>query len=388
MLHLISSRRTLKCMIAESREKSYARFLLQNLASSFKFISSISNPIITKPHSFTLSYLINSCGLSPESALSVSKKLNLKTPENPNSVIELLRKHGFADTQITKMVTKFPSLLLSDPNKTLSPKIDVFKRYGVSGPDLTKIISSSPSLFQASVNKQIIPSFDFLRSVVHTDENVSATLRRSSRLFQSNLEKKIAPNISIIRSHGVPDSNIAKLIVTHPRTVLLGVERFGEIVAFVKEMDFNPLSANFTFAIRVMSGMKKSNWERKMKVYERLGWSKEEFLSAFKVQPKCMMVSEEKIVKVAEFLQCEMGWKPSILAKCPNLLLYSLEKRTIPRCLLLRILIKKGLIMEEPGLFWMLNICEKQFLEKILIKYQDLVPEIVTVYQGTMGHVL
>ncbi|KAJ8647558.1 hypothetical protein MRB53_000581 [Persea americana] len=246
------------------------------------------------------------------------------------------------------MVTKFPSLLLSDPNKTLSPKIDVFKRYGVSGPDLTKIISSSPSLFQASVNKQIIPSFDFLRSVVHTDENVSATLRRSSRLFQSNLEKKIAPNISIIRSHGVPDSNIAKLIVTHPRTVLLGVERFGEIVAFVKEMDFNPLSANFTFAIRVMSGMKKSNWERKMKVYERLGWSKEEFLSAFKVQPKCMMVSEEKIVKVAEFLQCEMGWKPSILAKCPNLLLYSLEKRTIPRCLLLRILIKKGLIMEEP----------------------------------------
>ncbi|RWR78846.1 Mitochodrial transcription termination factor-related [Cinnamomum micranthum f. kanehirae] len=148
--------------------------------------------------------------------------------------------------------------------------------------------------------------------------------------------------------------------MTHPRTVLLGVERLGEIGAFVKEMDFNPLSVNFTFAIQVMSGMKKSNWERKMKVFERLGWSEEDFLSAFKVQPKCMLVSEEKIVK------------PSILAKCPNLLLYSLEKRTIPRCLLLRILIKKGLIKEEPGLFWMLNICEKQFLEKTLIKYQTL----------------
>eukprot|EP00268_Persea_americana_P052198 TRINITY_DN5837_c0_g1_i2.p1 TRINITY_DN5837_c0_g1~~TRINITY_DN5837_c0_g1_i2.p1 ORF type:complete len:389 (-),score=23.05 TRINITY_DN5837_c0_g1_i2:736-1902(-) len=388
MLHLIYIRRILQRMIAESREKCSARFLLQNV-SSLRFISSISNPTVTKPHSFTVSYLVSSCGLSPESALSASKKLNLKTPKNPDSVIELLRNHGFTDTQITKLVTKAPSILLSNPQKTLLRKINVLKRYGISGTDLIKVISSNPSLLlQASVNTEIIPSFDFLRSLVKTDDNIVTIVRRSSRILQSNLEKKIGPNIAIIRSQGVPDSNIANLMMTYPRTVLLGVERFSEIVAFVKKMDFNPSTRKFTFAIRVMSALKKLNWERKMKVYQGLGWSEEECLSTFKLRPQCMMISEKKIKKVADFFRSEMGWNPVGLSKYPNLLRYSLEKRTIPRCLLLRILITKGLIKEEPHPFWMLNLTEKQFLERILIKYQDLVPEIVTVYQGTMGHVL
>ncbi|RWR78850.1 Mitochodrial transcription termination factor-related [Cinnamomum micranthum f. kanehirae] len=287
-------------MIAESREKFSARFLLQNV-SSLRLKYSISNPTVTKPHSFTVSYLVNSCGLSPESALSASKKLNLKTPKNPDSVIELLRNHGFTNTQINKLVTKAPSILSSNPKKTLLRMINVLKRYGISGTDLIKVISSNPSLFQAGVNTEIIPSFDFLRSLVKTDKNIVNIVRRSSRVLQSNLEKAIGPNIAIIRSQGVPDSNIVNLMMTHPRTVLLGVERFREIVAFVKKMGFNPSTPKFTFAIRIMSALKKLNWERKMKVYQGLGWSEEECLSAFKLQPQCMLISEKKIKQLADF---------------------------------------------------------------------------------------
>ncbi|KAF6161447.1 hypothetical protein GIB67_009326 [Kingdonia uniflora] len=54
---------------------------------------------------FTVPYLINSCGLSLQSADSASKKINIKSTKNADSVLELFRVHGFTDSQITKLVT-------------------------------------------------------------------------------------------------------------------------------------------------------------------------------------------------------------------------------------------------------------------------------------------
>ena len=42
-------------------------------------------------HSFTVSYLVNSCGLSPETAFSASEKIHFENPKNPDSVLALLR---------------------------------------------------------------------------------------------------------------------------------------------------------------------------------------------------------------------------------------------------------------------------------------------------------
>lgn len=55
-----------------------------------------------KQHSFTVSYLIESCGLSPETAISASKFVNFKSSKKPDSVILLLREYGFENAQISK----------------------------------------------------------------------------------------------------------------------------------------------------------------------------------------------------------------------------------------------------------------------------------------------
>ncbi|GAB2213693.1 hypothetical protein Droror1_Dr00018006 [Drosera rotundifolia] len=59
--------------------------------------------------SFVVSYLINSCGLSPKSAASVYRtyahKLRFDSTEKPDSMLAFLRKHGFTDADITRMGT-------------------------------------------------------------------------------------------------------------------------------------------------------------------------------------------------------------------------------------------------------------------------------------------
>jgi mTERF domain-containing protein len=69
--------------------KTQLGFLQKNACFMFKSFTSIglSESEQQKEHSFTVSYLINSCGLSPKSALLASKRVHFENPEGPDSVL-------------------------------------------------------------------------------------------------------------------------------------------------------------------------------------------------------------------------------------------------------------------------------------------------------------
>ncbi|KAK3219627.1 hypothetical protein Dsin_013597 [Dipteronia sinensis] len=66
-----------------------------------------------------------------------------------------------------------------------------------------------------------------------------------------------------------------------------------------------------------------------------------------------------------------MGWKPSVVVQVPTVLNLNLEKRIIPRCSFIRVLVLKGLVNKENPLSIVLVNCDERFLDTLLIKYQD-----------------
>lgn len=115
---------------------------------------------------FKVSYLVKSCGLTPEIALSVSKKINFQTPEKPDAVLGLLRDHGFAMTHISRLVRMCPSLLLANVEKTLLPKLEFYRSIGLSDQILARVVSWNPCLLTRSLENYIIPCYDILKSVL------------------------------------------------------------------------------------------------------------------------------------------------------------------------------------------------------------------------------
>ncbi|XP_077249368.1 uncharacterized protein LOC143888864 [Tasmannia lanceolata] len=194
----------------------------------------------------------------------------------------------------------------------------------------------------------------------------------------------MAPNIAVLQNHGVPNPMILKLISGQAISFILKSSRFSEMVPMVKGMGFNPVKANFIQAVRVMSGMSKLNWEGKLEVYRSLGWSEAAMFSAFKLYPNYMVISEKKIRRGMDFFVNKMNCNPSYISKYPNILALSLKKRIIPRCLVLQVLISKGLIKKDLCLATVLKLNEKEFLEKFVIKNLDRFPELLRVYQGKM----
>lgn len=93
--------------------------------SSKSSLVSGNDKLQEKVFSFTVSCLINSCGLSPKLALSASKSVQFDNREGPDSVLNVLRNPGFSDDHISQLVRKRPKLLSANAEKTVVPSFSV-----------------------------------------------------------------------------------------------------------------------------------------------------------------------------------------------------------------------------------------------------------------------
>ncbi|KAG1370961.1 putative transcription termination factor MTERF2, chloroplastic [Cocos nucifera] len=269
----------------------------------------------------TVSYLINSCGLS----LSAAKKIHLKSTANPDAVLALLKGHGFTKPQIANLVSKHPAFLAARLEKTIKPKLEFFAGIGYTGADLGKLISSDPRLLSASLEERIVRNFHLLKTQLGSPAAVILAIAASSRLLRYYLSTVMLPNLQTLGDHGVPAPKIVMLVTWYPRVLMKKPDRFTETVKLLKEMGLKPTLTKFVLAINVMLGLTTATWERKLAVYRSLGWSEKETLMAFTKHPYRMLSSDKKIRKAMEFFVKKMNWEPAKAAAEPKLLGFSLE---------------------------------------------------------------
>ncbi|ONK61978.1 uncharacterized protein A4U43_C08F35550 [Asparagus officinalis] len=253
-----------------------------------------------------------------------------------------------------------------------------------AGAQLAELLCLDTSLLRSSLPNRLKPNFELLSSVIGDVQRTYAAFRRNSRLMSNNLETNFLPNVKTLRSYEVPDEKITFLAAWYPRTLMLPAEKFGTVVASIAKFGFDPSSTLFVQGVSALGGLEPCAWEKKVALYKSLGWSAEEIVSAFRKQPFCMSLSEEKMRKVAGFFTKEMSCSPSLLATKPVLLCLSFERRILPRCSVLSVLVSKGLLTRELGQISFLKVKTERFLAQYLAKYAERAPEILEVYEGRM----
>ncbi|KAG5559930.1 hypothetical protein RHGRI_003277 [Rhododendron griersonianum] len=332
--------------------------------------------------SFTVSYLINSLGFSPEKALSASKHVKFETTDRPDSVVAFFKNHGLTPTQISAVIKKFPSLLVCDAKKTLLPKLQFLNSKGVSSAD---VAVTCPRFLKCSLKNVIIPSFDFFSNLLQSEEKAVATIKRYSGIFWVDHQAQVTPHIQVLREANVPEANIMYLLMKQPRTFMVKIGRFREVVEEVEKMGFNPLRTNFVLAVHTVRSLSKSTWDKKAEAYKKWGLNDDEFLAAFRKQPGCMRVSENKIDKVMDFLVNKTGWGSSFFVRRPEVVSLSLEKRVVPRNAVYQVLWSNGLIRSKDiRLETLLLLSEKQFLKKVLSYQEEAAPKLLKLYKENL----
>ncbi|XP_059652926.1 uncharacterized protein LOC132300020 [Cornus florida] len=373
-----------RCVVVSTSPTQKLHFLqhypFSSSSSALKSVSSTPNQ-----HSFTVEYLIKSCGFPPEKALSASKRMKIESPDKPDSVMAFFRNHGFTETQISVIIRKLPRLLLSDPEKTLLPKIEFFQSKGVLTEDIAKILSATPSILRRSLENHVIPSYNFLKELLKSEAKTNAAIKQQTRLLLFDLHISVAPNIEALREVGMPESIIVSFFTNQSSAFTANADRFKEMVEEAKKLGFNPTTIMFGAAIHALRAITKSNWEKKVEVYKKWGFSEDDILVAFGKQPRFMVVSDDKIMGIMDFFVNKMGWDSSVIVRRPVLVCLSLERRIIPRCLVYQVLLSKGLIKKDFGLFKMMESPESYFLQNYVKKYEEEAPELLKIYQEKLN---
>ncbi|XP_061993890.1 transcription termination factor MTEF18, mitochondrial-like [Rosa rugosa] len=337
---------------------------------------------ISKQANFRVTYLTNSCRLPPEDAKLAASKVELQSQKGADSVLALLSSHGLSETQISKLVKSHPRVLLADPEKTLSPKIEFFSSVGLSREDLARVLSFNPHLLSSSLENQIVPSYNFLRNMI-SKENVVAVLKRRSWMFLENHSRNVMPNIEALRE---PRACISLLLAYDTQVLMHNDDELVQLVNEVKGIGFDLKKSTFVVALRALCGKSsRAIWNRNREIHKRSwGWPDDDVISAFRKSPQCMMLSEKKIMRTMDFLVNKMGWYASMIPTYPVILCFSLENRIIPRCSVVKVLMKKGLVDEKLSLAYALLPAEKQFLERFVTRYLSQVPNLLSVYEGEL----
>ncbi|KAG2676139.1 hypothetical protein I3760_12G038500 [Carya illinoinensis] len=326
--------------------------------------------------------LFKSLGFSGANLAKMLIKYPTVLESNAYTAVDFFRAHGFNDMQIKTLMMKSPDLYSYNANKIFKPKLEFFKSLGLSDLEIAQLLSSEPNILKRSLEKHIIPCVQELRRVLGTDENVLEAVKACFQILESNMVHMLQPNIATLKSHGVPQSLVVKLLFIRATSLLICSNRFSEIVSEVMKLGFDPNHLKFVLAIMSMALNSKTLWEQKVEAYRSFGLSEGEIYAAFKRQPFCMSCSDKKIKKMMGFFVNKLKMKPSRISKSPNLLLLSLEKRIIPRCSVLQLLMLKGLIKEDTNIVSMVTMAEKNFMKRFVSKYQTEVPDVVRAHQG------
>lgn len=94
----------------------------------------------------------------------------------------------------------------------------------------------------------------------------------------------------------------------------------------------------FRRALAVLAFAGKEVVARRIKLLQDVGFSKDDVLAIARKQPLVLGLSEQKIQGNMDFLMKDVGLDLSYLVRRPALLMYSVERRLLPRYCLLKVL--------------------------------------------------
>ncbi|CAM8960772.1 unnamed protein product [Rhodiola kirilowii] len=340
--------------------------------------------------------LIDTYGLPSESAIHISKKLKIsssdetatpdaeKSIKHLHSVFGILKDYGFSGNQLAKLIRKRPSTLGLKSEADLQSRLQFLEEKGFTKENISEFIVTNPLVLDRGLETRLQPAWEFFRICIGTDDNVKLAVKRWPWLLTEDLNNTAQPNVVLLMDHGVPLASISKLIVSNPRTIIRSPERMLRVIVDLKESGRDPRSPMFMRALRAMVNTSEPTWNRKIEALKSIGLTEGDIKFLFRNYPICLACSEEKIRASFDFLVNTMKLDvPSIVAR-PLILMYGLEKRVRPRMNVLKVLKLKNLVNENVNLNKVMPVSEECFLRKYVKPYQELVPELMDVYRGSI----
>uniref|UniRef100_A0A803L3H3 Uncharacterized protein n=1 Tax=Chenopodium quinoa TaxID=63459 RepID=A0A803L3H3_CHEQI len=297
-------------------------------------------------------------------------KLAIDWVEKAESVIHFLKQIGFQQSDIRKIVSDEPRILLSRVSQTLKPKIKLLNDLGLSGSDLVQAVVRHPVILR----QRLGPAIHAFRTVLGSDENVVRAINNSHWIQFSKAANNLIPNVELLQSYsGISGEKIQKHIIRHPSLYCMTTDLFRKILTRVEnKLGIPPNSVMLFYGIKCVAQLSDQSIDDKCEIFKSFGWTQSDVMELIRRNPLCLTSTEEKLKEKLDFLINQLGYKPDYLAFQASFFTYSIEKRLLPRHQVLQVLKEKGLIKEHHLLSSASILTEANFLKKFIFPFEEI----------------
>ncbi|GJV10402.1 RNA-directed DNA polymerase, eukaryota, reverse transcriptase zinc-binding domain protein [Tanacetum coccineum] len=120
--------------------------------------------------------------------------------------------------------------------------------------------------------------------------------------------------------------------------------------------------------------------DKGVELQRSFGWTEDEICTMTRSSPLCLRRSEGAIKAKLEWFKEEIGYGGEYLSTHPKLLVYSLEKRVIPRYKVLASLKEKNVLKSKLSFCTVVALSEEKFVRDFVLPYCEFVPSIYENY--------
>lgn len=311
----------------------------------------------------------------------------LKAPNliigNTALTLVLLKSHGFSIEQIRKLFKKCPSVF-AKKTRTLEEKLVYFRRKGFSSTATGTLFSSDPQILRTSINNRINPNLVILGSILGSKKKLVKAVLKVPRVIMSDLNSTLLPNIEILKKKGLRGDMFSDFLNMKSRMLFRKPALLEKWIGMVNGLGFDLSSDRFRFvaALSVLGSNSTDSLERKKKLLMSLGFTDDDVTTLFKNNPYVFEAADGTMRDRVSFFMDKLHFSTPVIAAHPNLLMFNLERRIIPRCAVFNLLVSRGtrkMKMSEVELFM---VSDEKFANTYVRPYLDELPELVDALEG------
>ncbi|EOA34203.1 hypothetical protein CARUB_v10021712mg [Capsella rubella] len=298
------------------------------------------------------------------------------------SPLQVLRRWGCDDDEISKLFTRRPSLQRANVSQ-LEFKLSLLKPLGITSSDLVKILNCRPRFFSCRIHLVLDERINYFMEFLGSKEVLRKAIIRNPSLMLYDLDHKIKPAIEFYKRLGFSQQDLVAMLISRP-TLIPRTNFNKEKFEYIRKTGVTRESKMFKYVAAIIGVSRMETIQEKVGNLEKFGFSEEEIWHLCGKCPILLTLSVEKVQRNMTFVIASMKLPAHSVIRHPCLLLLNLETHLKPRADLVKRVLEMRLqpLIKEVNIFRALRMSEERFLKVyVMCHSQDIAAELMEFYE-------
>ncbi|KAL6201857.1 hypothetical protein ACLB2K_025569 [Fragaria x ananassa] len=303
----------------------------------------------------------------------------------PEDSLQVLKRLGCSDIDITKIFTKASALKKADIDQ-LQSKLKLLSGLGLTPPEMVKIVSDRARFLIPRLDC-FAEQLDYFDELFGSRELLIKAILRNPSILTYDLHKKIKPTVEMYRVLGLGMEDLIQMLLARP-TLISRTSFNEEKMEFIRKTRVSSDSAMYKYIVTLIGVSRLETIRQKMANFEKFGLSEDEVLGLFGRSPLVMTLSIDKVQRNMTFILSHMKLSAKAVLDHPSLLYLNLENVLKPRVLLAGKMHEMELKQQITGpmIVSVMRMKEKRFLKAFVNRQpKEVADELMEYYENVKG---